>query len=355
MRKPFIDVSVIYIKIQNIKIYFIILNFIKYLWWHDVGTFLARIISVTVIKIQMDTQKIFQVIMYVVLTAPIHFFFSKFGLQFFDPCHKVQSFLRVPDRNELLDLNYVRHVDYVIMPFPDSQLESLLENIKKWELLPPSDGLITTTQLIFLCPCSNKFAFKTEFIILKTVIMEEAKKHFANVQWDCVYMLQAENTYEVGSRRQFEYMLQKYRNHTVFLMEPDATPLRKFWLEILIQKLPISTFWVFGSHYISSNYWETSENTKTYLHINGNAVYHLTNAFIEFYFNAAEKHYSWAYDIDMTEYLHDPCHRRLFQLVNHLFFYTDVVLNIAKEVTNISQLEFPNTVIVHQSRPKLTE
>ena len=107
--------------------------------------------------------------MYVVLTAPIHFFFSKFGLQFFDPCHKVQSFLRVPDRNELLDLNYVRHVDYVIMPFPDSQLESLLENIKKWELLPPSDGLITTTQLIFLCPCSNKFAFKTEFIILKMV------------------------------------------------------------------------------------------------------------------------------------------------------------------------------------------
>lgn len=173
-----------------------------------------------------------------------------------------------------------------------------------------------------------------------------------------------ENQYPLGSAIMWKKLLLgsnslRTRGYThMFLMEPDTRPIRAYWLDALVEQITyghhqdsyfVTKWWMMGSIYRGS-----IPMGNRYLHINGNALYHLTDDFLQF----LEKIYldyryhsiqSSAYDLDMFLYLFR--HVNQAKIVWHRFQFTDFIQNCWHSGCNDADREFihnnPSTYLVH--------
>jgi hypothetical protein len=143
-----------------------------------------------------------------------------------------------------------------------------------------------------------------------------------------------------------------------FLMEPDTRPIRSYWLDAIVEKITnghpresylTTKWWMMGSIYRG-----TKSIGNHFLHINGNALYHLTFDLIQFiesvsieYPYHSEK--SRGYDLDLFFYLlnHIDQAKNLW----HKFQFTDLIQNCWHTSCNDKTQEFvhnnPNTYLIH--------
>lgn len=146
-----------------------------------------------------------------------------------------------------------------------------------------------------------------------------------------------------------------------FLMEPDTRPIRSYWLDALVEHITnghnsdsylLTKWWMIGSIYRG-----TVPIENHYLHINGNALYHLSYDFIT-YIETVALEYPYSsektngYDLDLFVYLFK--HIDQAKILWHKFQFTDFIQNCWHSGCNDTTEEFiynhPNTYLVHGNK-----
>ena len=144
-----------------------------------------------------------------------------------------------------------------------------------------------------------------------------------------------------------------------FLMEPDVRPIRPYWIDAIVEhiteghneELYIATqWWIVGSIYRGSK-----PVGNDFLHINGNALYHLSLNFIRFIENVSDEYpygskKSKGYDLDLFLYLFQ--HIDTAKGVWHKFQFTDLIQNCWKNSCKNMNIDFifnnPSTYLIHR-------
>jgi hypothetical protein len=166
--------------------------------------------------------------------------------------------------------------------------------------------------------------------------------------------------------------LRAYGYTHFFLMEPDTRPIQQFWLDAIIdqitggrnQKLYFSTnWWISGSIYRGSKLIG-----QRFLHINGNALYHLSANFIAYIQLFSQIYLSGnspknGYDLAMFSLLLD--NHDLGKRLWHKFRFSDFIQNCwhtgceGSDQLNNTQfiLNNPHTYLIHGGfvKEELTE
>ena len=200
----------------------------------------------------------------------------------------------------------------VVIPFPMRQEENLYANLDLWRKFPPcADAPHPQTKYNLKFYLSGQGDEDLE----KRVLAEYGKLPFEAVR-DCfdrvtvksMGLSGASDSYLVGSRLQFEYMLsgalflddaaKKQMNVNdvlspmgsqssflappwvshVLYMEPDLRPVSRGWLWRLDEttRYPANEpFWIKGSSFRGSMHAITQPVTHNLMHINGNALYNV--------------------------------------------------------------------------------
>jgi hypothetical protein len=260
----------------------------------------------------------------------------------------------------------------IVMPFHLTQLEILLENIKKWEIFKlcyfENDKSI---ELIFYIGY-----FKSNLTSLN--YLPKKIKCFSKIS-TVLYKYKSlnEDKHVVGSRLMFESMLLKTNDYFknawfIFYMEPDARPIKSNWLDAISNEIGNGNFWCKGSVFRGDlSTFETNsnifsklfENTyiPNYLHINGNAIYNIGDSeFILFYFNLLRPYIVkkngfslTAYDTDFFEYLIDKNNYETTRNIFHKFHFTDLIQNYWHTEFKINEvaLKYKYTYFVHGGKP----
>ncbi len=191
---------------------------------------------------------------------------------------------------------------------------------------------------------------------------------YRNIHYISVDLSEEENRYPIGSaimwKRLFlsPFSLRTHGGYThFFLMEPDTRPIRSYWLDAIVEKITngypresylTTKWWMMGSIYRG-----TKSIGNHFLHINGNALYHLTFDLIQFIANVSIEYpyhseKSRGYDLDLFLYLlnHTDQAKNLW----HKFQFTDLIQNCWHTGCNDKNQEFvhknPNTYLIHGDR-----
>ncbi|CAF4439169.1 unnamed protein product [Rotaria socialis] len=143
-----------------------------------------------------------------------------------------------------------------------------------------------------------------------------------------------------------------------FLMEADTRPIRANWLDAIINQITqghpdlnyFSTdWWMLGSIYRG-----TMPINLHFLHINGNAIYHLSSSFLEYLKTVWEaipfnSNRTLGYDLDIFNFFFSVDTQDQFQLTKrvwHKFRFSEFIQNCWR--TGCSDWEIsPSTYIIH--------
>ena len=154
----------------------------------------------------------------------------------------------------------------IVIPFHLSQLEMLLENIKKWDIFKPcyfeNDESI---ELIFYIGY-----FKSNLTSLNC--LPKKIKCFSKISRVLhKYKSLNEDNHIIGSRLMFESMLlttnDNFKNALfIFYMEPDSRPIKSNWLNAISNEIGNGNFWCKGSVFRGDlSTFETNSNIFTKL------------------------------------------------------------------------------------------
>lgn len=250
------------------------------------------------------------------------------------------------------------HLSHVVMPFHKRQVDSVKDNLKLWSRYPP---------------CLNNKNMKIGFIFFVSGLRNETLENdllksfespcFSSVIVDFAELSHKDDQYLKGSRLMFEMMISKKLNFGsikpshIFYMEPDALPIRPYWLEGINQQIifPNAKFWVKGSIFRGQMKIVTSKWIYNHIHINGNAIYNLEDEkFEKFYFEILrpfiKKYYKkeGAYDTDFYKLLLWESGKYTAELF-HLFQFSDFIQNHWHSDYSLSDIRknSPNTFLVH--------
>lgn len=133
------------------------------------------------------------------------------------------------------------------------------------------------------------------------------------------------------------------RYHYLFLMEPDARPIRPYWVQGMLEAVRGPLFWVKGS---VPRYPTTPDD----IHINGNAFFRLNDA--KFSRFLLESRGAFKYYLSFDQSLHAHRSRALNpQDTAHLFVATEFIVNNWRGYTywtlEDAWRELPDTYIIH--------
>lgn len=235
---------------------------------------------------------------------------------------------------------------HVIMPHHPSQEALLMENINSWTEHQPCNTEVHA---------DSKRAFKVELVLFSTaerdVLMEKrlldaferlpsrVKTCFSGVRAHFASLGREGEGYVTGSRMMFEQMLRGDLNlirpsHVIYL-EPDARPVQRFWLTHLdsICRFPNEPFWMKGSLFRGDPSQMNSHVLYNLFHINGNALYNLSDpSFRYFYFALlrpfiVKYHRPGAYDTDIFKFLLNLGNYDYVRHVTHKFQVTEAIQN----------------------------
>jgi hypothetical protein len=261
------------------------------------------------------------------------------------------------DRNnqkKYLFINSIRKQFYlaIVIPFIESQINRLKTN----QFYSPCHNHSNSIDLIFYSNQKSirQFNYSTEC--------------YKNIHYISADLSKEEDSYLAGSANMWKKLFTieqsnplslRARGYThFFLMEPDTRPIRSYWLDAIVEQITnghnresyISTkWWMIGSIYRGSIPIENN-----FLHINGNALYHLSYDFIQFIENVSiefpyDSVTTNGYDLDLFVYLFK--HIDQAKNVWHKFIFTDLIQNCWHSGCNDTNVEFiynnPNTYLVH--------
>jgi hypothetical protein len=187
---------------------------------------------------------------------------------------------------------------------------------------------------------------------------------YQNIHYISIELSEEENRYPIGSALMWKKLFLspfslRTRGYThFFLMEPDTRPIRSYWLDAIVEQIInghsresylITKWWIIGSIYRGSK-----SIGNDFLHINGNALYHLTFDLIQFIENVSieypyDSDKSMGYDLDLFLYLFK--HLDQTKTIWHKFQFTDFIQNCWHTGCNDTNQEFvynnPNTYLIH--------
>jgi hypothetical protein len=269
------------------------------------------------------------------------------------------------NQGKAIFINSIRKHFYlaIVIPFIESQFNQTVNQLKLNKFYPPCHNHSNSIDLIF-------YRDKKRSSLSKNNI---SQFNYSNQCYESIHYISAdlsdeENLYPVSSanmwkrlfiNEQFSPISLRARGYThFFLMGPDTQPIRSFWLDAIVEQITnghnqesyVSTkWWMMGSIYRGSEPIGTD-----FLHINGDALYHLSFDFIQFIENvsieypySSEK--SMGYDLDLFLYLFN--HTEQAKHLWHKFQFTDFIQNCWHKSCNETSIEFiynnPNTYLIH--------
>ena len=239
----------------------------------------------------------------------------------------------------------------IVIPFIESQRNQIYAN----QIYPACRQRFHSTDLFFYSTQKNSTPFQ-----------------YSNQCYQNVYHISAdlsadEDRYPLGSAIMWQKLLLgslslRDRGYThMFLMEPDTRPIRPYWLDAIVEQISnghqqdsylITKWWMMGSIYRGS-----MPIGDRYLHINGNALYHLTFDFLRLIERIYQEYYSRlfnGYDLDIFLYLFE--HIDLAKSLWHKFQFSDFIQNCWLSGCNDTNSEFihdyPNTYLIHGYKAK---
>jgi hypothetical protein len=236
----------------------------------------------------------------------------------------------------------------IVIPFIESQRNKIFAE----KFYSPCRNHSNSIDLIFY---SNQKNF-TQF--------NYSNQCYENIYYISIDLSEEDNRYPIGSAIMWKKLFVssfslRTRGYThFFLMEPDTRPIRSYWLDAIVEQITnghsresylMTKWWIMGSIYRGSIPIE-----NRFLHINGNALYHLTFDLIQFIENVSMEYpyrskKSMGYDLDLFSYLF----KHIDQAKNHWhkFQFTDFIQNCWHTSCNDTNQEFvsnnPNTYLVH--------
>ena len=196
----------------------------------------------------------------------------------------------------------------IVVPFVDKQLDLLLSQLNASIFHPPcatnsqtqlarksgkcADLLLYYSKLhdpslektirhyisplayIHTCFC------KIRFISANLKDIDDTHPYGVNLMWQRLLIESATNTH-------LSLRAQAYTHF--FWMEPDTKPIRKYWLDALIREIADNRASPYDSDYVVTNWWlrgsiyrGTRDIGDYLLHINGNALHHLSSNYLSY-------------------------------------------------------------------------
>ena len=256
-----------------------------------------------------------------------------------------------------IGVSFCAHLSHVIMPFHKRQVDAVKDNLKLWSRYPPCRNNNMQVGFIFFVSGMRNESLATE------LLMSFNSTCFKSILVDFAELSHKDDQYLKGSRLMFEMMLSKriyfgpIKLSHIFYMEPDALPIRPYWLENINQQIipPNSPFWVKGSIFRGHMNVVLSKWIYNHIHINGNAIYNLEDEKLgKFYFEILrpfiKKNFKkeGAYDTDFYKILLWDNARYTAELF-HKFQFSDYIQNHWHSNYSLSEIyeNSPNTFLVH--------
>ncbi len=271
------------------------------------------------------------------------------------------------NQGKVIFINSIRKQFYlaIVIPFIESQLNQTINQLKLNEFYPPCHNHSNSIDLIFYYSRKNKISH-----------FDYSSQCYENIHYISADLSDEENRYPAGSanmwkklfiNEQFNLISLRARGYThFFLMEPDTRPIRSYWLDAIVEQITnghnresyvLTKWWMIGSIYRGS---EPIGND--FLHINGNALYHLSFDFIQFIENVSieygyDSDQSMGYDLDLFSYLFK--HIDQAKILWHKFQFTDFIQNCWHTGCDETDIDFvynnPNTYLIHGYKIRLKE
>jgi hypothetical protein len=257
----------------------------------------------------------------------------------------------------------------IVIPFIRSQLSKLILQLNFSSIYIPCEHSFDSVDLIFYHNEGRHSSLEMAIRKIKYV-----NKCYRNVRYLAINLTADENRYPLGSFIMWQKLLvddeknnlslRTYGYTHFFLMEPDTRPIRPFWLDAIIDQITNDGF---KKLYCSTNWWVSGSVYRGsepighhFLHINGNALYHLSASFIAYVqlFSGVcltGNHSNTGYDLLMFSFLLD--NQDLAKRYLHKFRFSDFIHNCwhtgCKGSDQLNNTQFilnnPNTYLIHGS------
>jgi hypothetical protein len=279
------------------------------------------------------------------------------------------KYINRKSNGKLLYVDSIRKRYYlaIVIPFIRSQLSNLILQLNLTKIYTPCKNPCNSVDLIFYH--NEEQDSSLEMDVRKIEYFNDC---YRNIRYLAVKLTGRENQYPLGSFIMWQKLLLDDENNSLslrtygythfFLMEPDTRPIRQFWLDAIIeqithgqnQKLYFATnWWISGSIYRGSKLIG-----QRFLHINGNALYHLSANFIAYIELFSRIYLSRnssknGYDLAMFSLLLD--NHDLGKRLWHKFRFSDFIQNCwhtgceGSDQLNNTQfiLNNPDTYLIH--------
>jgi hypothetical protein len=266
-----------------------------------------------------------------------------------------------PNKGQYNYVDFIRKRFYlaIVIPYIKSQLNSLIDQLNLHETYSPCENQSNSIDLIFY------------FNEKQIPHVKYHNKCFRNIRFLSADLSEQENQYPIGSAMMWKKLFINERSNNIslryhgythfFLMEPDTRPIRSYWLDAIVEQ-------IINGHnrasYISTQWWMTGSVYRgfesigqNFLHINGNALYHLSLNFIDFLSYVSNEYpydskETGGYDLDLFVYLFKNLDKA--KQYWHKFQFSDFIQNCWHTGCNETQMEFlynnPNTYLIHGNK-----
>lgn len=251
----------------------------------------------------------------------------------------------------------------VLIPFTAKDLDKLGENVDRWPSLPATRGHPDIRPFVHLLFYSNVDLVSQggpawqQFEALRRRV--EGWRIFGQVNYLSAHIEPVLDRYPGGATEMFfeALTIPHIRDTYAFLfwMEPDCFPVRQGWLDRLYHLATMSGthYWVLGSILRAR---PSPEYAKISRHINGNALYRLNDPEFDAFLALVQHEYaqrkgqflrSFDVAIHLVGEQLEPYEVRAS--VAHHFVYTDVIMNVYRRGTSMSEVcaENPRTFFLH--------
>lgn len=247
---------------------------------------------------------------------------------------------RISDGNLLyVDSIRKRFLLAIVIPLIRSQLTHVTMQLNMSKTFLPCRKRFDSIDLIFY---HNEASLSPLEEDLRQI--EYVNKCYRSIHFLAGALSERENQYPLGSAIMWKKLLLDEQNNSVslrtygythfFLMEPDTLPIRQYWLDEIVKQITqdcseesffVTNWWMSGSIYRGSK-----PIGQHFLHINGNALYHLSSKFTD-YVKQVLRDYTFrpdvtlGYDLDMFLLLFD--NTDLAKQIWHKFRFSDFIQN----------------------------
>jgi hypothetical protein len=238
----------------------------------------------------------------------------------------------------------------IIMPFIKSQVPRIKESLRRWSLpkyapldLDQPDYDNASTDLVFYF---NKGPDEEMAGQIRAIVDEfDLRRIFRDMYFYYANLSDDDDRYPIATSHMFYKLIDddnlRRRYHYMFYMEPDVLVIKKGWLQALhaLAFHRHKPFFVMGS--INRGKWVNIPEHR--MHINGNALYSLSDAYRDFLVEIRSNIY---FVFDLDQYMYLMAHFDRQQEFWHKFVFDDFIMNMYKTTYSEKQIieENPYTV-----------